>query len=74
MNTKEHSNGQLEDVSPDDLLTYREVSALTGVPVGSLYAKVHLKQIAHVRLSPRTVRFRRRDIEAWIESGYTAVA
>ena len=58
---------------PDEgrLLTYRQVSELAQVPLGTLYAKVHARELAHVRLGPRTVRFRACDIEAWIAAGYT---
>jgi excisionase family DNA binding protein len=56
------------------LLTYGEASDLTGWALGTLYAMVARKQIDHVRLGPRSVRFRLEDIERLIRDGYRAKA
>lgn len=48
-------------------LTYAEASELIGVKIGTLYAWVSRRMIPFVRLSPRVVRFRRADIDAWLQ-------
>ena len=50
-----------------EMLGYIETAALLGVPVGTVYAWVSRHRIPHVRLGPRLVRFRRSEIEQWIE-------
>ncbi len=49
------------------LLTIEAVSELTGFPIGTLYHWVSQRRIPVVRFSPRCIRFRRSDIEAWID-------
>lgn len=51
----------------DALLTYKETSALLGIPIGSLYSMVFHKRIPVLRLGKRLIRFRRRDLEAWLD-------
>lgn len=58
----------------DRLLTYREVSAMVGIPLGTLYAEVHKHRLPHVRLGPRTVRFRLSDVQGWVANAYRPVA
>ena len=53
-------------MTPDEMITYAEVAAMTGLPLGTLYAMVAQKRIPHVRLGLRLVRFRRVEIEAWL--------
>ncbi len=53
-------------MSPDEMITYAEVRRMTALPLGTLYALVARRQIPHVRLGPRLVRFRRGEIEAWL--------
>jgi excisionase family DNA binding protein len=49
------------------LLTVRDVAALTGFSVGTLYHWISQRRdIPYIRISARCVRFRRSDIEAWI--------
>ena len=48
------------------LLNYADASQLLNVKVGTLYAWVSRRVIPFVRLSPRVVRFRREEIEAWM--------
>jgi excisionase family DNA binding protein len=52
----------------DRLLTIREVAALTGLEVGSLYHVVSQGRIPVVRLSKRCLRFRYSDLMEWIET------
>lgn len=56
------------DPSEDPLLTYEVASRRLGVPLGTMYALVHAGRIPHVRLGKRLVRFRRADLERWLES------
>jgi excisionase family DNA binding protein len=51
----------------DRLLTINEVSALTGLAVGTLYHFVCQKRIPVVRLSKRCIRFRLSSLERWFE-------
>jgi len=53
-----------------ELLTYQEVQDITGIPMGTLYCLVHKRKIPHVRLGPRTVRFKGTDINTWLTDGY----
>jgi len=50
------------------LLTVREVAALTGFSEGTLRHWVSQGRIPFVRISARCVRFRRTDIESWLET------
>lgn len=60
-------------MTPRALITYRQLAALTGIPLSTLYTLVERRQIPHVRLGPRTVRFEPAAIEAWIEAGRVGV-
>jgi len=52
----------------DRLLTYDEVSEEFSVPKGTLFWWVARRAIPHVRLGPRSVRFRRPDLEQWLQA------
>jgi excisionase family DNA binding protein len=56
-----------EDKMKQLLIDIRQLSELTGFPVGTLYHFISEKRIPVVRFSSRCVRFRVSDIEAWIE-------
>jgi excisionase family DNA binding protein len=49
------------------LLTAAEVAKLTGFAEGTIRHFVSQRRIPFIRISPRCVRFRRSDIEAWLE-------
>jgi excisionase family DNA binding protein len=49
-------------------LSYADVEAEYGIPVGTLYALVCRRQIPHIRLGKRWVRFDRGEIEALLET------
>ena len=49
------------------LLDVEDVAALTGFSVGTLYHWVSQRRIPVVRISARCVRFRRSDIDSWLE-------
>ena len=51
----------------DRLITYRQAAERLGMPVGTLYSLVSTRRIPHVRLGRRLVRFRRRELEAWVD-------
>jgi excisionase family DNA binding protein len=48
------------------LLSYPEAAAYLGVPVGTLRSMVSRRQVAHVRLSARVVKFDLADLDAMI--------
>lgn len=48
-------------------LKYAQAAVLLSVKVPTLYSWVSRGLIPHVRLSPRVVRFRRDDLERWLE-------
>jgi excisionase family DNA binding protein len=53
---------------PDnELLSYRDVARLCGVPIGTVYSWVHLRRVPHLRLGRRLVRFRRSAVETWLK-------
>jgi len=51
-----------------ELLTIEEVAKFTGLSVGTLYHWVSEKRIPVVRFSPRCIRFRWCDLEAWLQT------
>lgn len=50
----------------EKLLTIKEVSGLLQVTVSTIYKWVHVEFIPHVKIG-RHVRFRERDVAAWLE-------
>jgi len=50
-----------------ELLSYQEAANLLHVQIGTVYSWVSKKMIPHIRLGPRLVRFKREEIEAWVE-------
>lgn len=63
MNPMEHS-----EVSPlDRLLSAQEVAEYLGVPVTTIYTWRHRSQGPPGLRVGRHLRYRRRDLEAWIE-------
>lgn len=54
-------------MSDDDrLIDYNEAERLTAIRRGTLASMVCRKQIPHVRVAPRIVRFRIGDLRAWL--------
>lgn len=51
-----------------DKLNYKQMADFLGVPLGTLYAMVNRKQIPHIRLGKRLVRFSKSEIEEWIKT------
>ena len=58
-------------VNPDDLLmTPEEVAAYTGLSVQALAMMRHRRQgPSFTRPTPRTMLYRKRDIDAWVNEG-----
>jgi excisionase family DNA binding protein len=54
----------------ESLLTVREVAELLRMTVAATYMAVERRQIPHIRLGPRKLRFRKQDLEAWLEEHY----
>lgn len=50
------------------LLTYPEATAFLGIPIGTLYNWVSQQKIPFVRIGPRSVRFRKNELVAWLEA------
>ena len=55
-----------ETMTQDCLMDVNEVAQFLGLAVGTIYHLVSQNRLACVRLSPRCLRFRRSDLEAWI--------
>jgi len=51
----------------DRLLTVADVAEYLGLSVGTVYNKVSRGEIPHVKLG-RAVRFRRSEIDRWIDA------
>lgn len=49
------------------LLTAAEVAELTGFAEGTIRHFVSQRRIPFIRISPRCIRFRRSDIDAWLQ-------
>lgn len=58
----------------DELYDYQELRRRTGIKRSTAARMVHRKQIPHVRLGGRLVRFSPRAIERWIQERSVAVA
>ena len=50
------------------LVGYVDLSARLGIPVGTLRSMVARRQIPHMRIGPRIVRFNLGEIDAWLAS------
>lgn len=51
-----------------EMMNYDEAAEYLGVLKGTLYCMVSRRRIPHVRLGPRLVRFRRTELENWLET------
>jgi len=50
------------------LLPYPEAAHLLGLKKSTLYALVSRKQVPHIRLGPRLVRFDESELKAWVDA------
>ena len=51
-----------------ELITYGQAASYLGLKKGTLYAMVSRRQIPHVRLGPRLVRFDAEELRGWVEA------
>ena len=56
---------------PDNLMTYLEAADYLHVGRSTLYDLVGRGELPFVRLSPRCVRFRRQDLEEFVDARVT---
>ncbi len=56
-----------EDEPRKQLITYAQVETEYELPRRHLYQLVHQERIPCIRFGPRFVRFRRCDLDQWIE-------
>jgi excisionase family DNA binding protein len=51
-----------------EMMSYDEASEFLGILKNTLYCMVSRQQIPHFRLGPRFVRFRRCELEEWLDA------
>ncbi len=51
----------------DELLNYTTAAAFLGMRIGTLYGMVSKKQIPHIRINKRIVRFSKEELKNFIE-------
>jgi excisionase family DNA binding protein len=61
-----HMQRRLDMNNQSENLTYTEAAHFLGIPVGTVYSMVARRQLPHLRLGKRLVRFSRHDLEAWV--------
>lgn len=54
-------------MSQKKLISYRDLSVLINMPVGTLQWLVHTRKIPFIRIGPRSVRFIEQDVFNWLE-------
>lgn len=59
-------NEAMNEAKKEAMISYKELSEMIGLPLGTLYCMVHFKRIPHVRLGKRLVRFSRVKIIEWL--------
>ena len=57
-----------------ELITYSQAARYLGLKMGTLYAMVSRRQVPHVRLGPRLVRFDPQELQEWVEARRIAPA
>lgn len=60
-------------VNDKKLMSYQEAADLLGLQPGTLYSMVSRRQIPHIRLGSRLVRFDRAELEAWLAERRVAI-
>jgi predicted DNA-binding transcriptional regulator AlpA len=75
--TDQAVSGMAATLSTDPLLNDKQVEDLTGVAAGTLRWWRHQASQGHdapgpkwFRLGPKAIRYRRSDVEAWVEEHY----
>lgn len=54
--------------SPGELLRYADAARFLNVPIGTLYNWVSDEKIPCLRIGPKSVRFDRQELAAWIKA------
>lgn len=49
-------------------LTYAQAAQLLSMPIGTLYSFVSLRKIPFIRISRRSVRFDKAELERWLDA------
>lgn len=49
-------------------IDYTAAAEILGVGVGTLRSMVHRKQVPHIRMGPKLVRFDRDELEQWLHA------
>ena len=52
----------------ENLLNYKEAAQYLSLKLGTIYAMVSRKQIPHIRLNGRLVRFNKSELDKWIKN------
>jgi len=60
----------LSPCPPPEILTYREAAEYLRTPVNTLYWLIAQQRIPHFRIGPRSVRFRRSELDAWLAANH----
>lgn len=55
-------------MSEPKMLTYKDAADLLGLQLGTLYAMVSRRQVPHVRLGRRLVRFDAVSLDEWVRA------
>lgn len=50
-----------------EYIGYKQLAEMLGVKVATIYSWVSRRVVPYVRVGPRVVRFRRADIDKWLE-------
>lgn len=58
----------MDTTNAANLIDYATVERVFGIKRSSLRYWVSVKRVPHVRLGPRTVRFRRDELQRWLET------
>lgn len=61
-------------MSASPMMNYEEAAAFLGLKVNTLYSMVSRKELPHVRLSRRLVRFDRAELARWVAERRVAPA
>ena len=59
--------------APKDIMRIQEAAEYLSVSVGTLYHWVSEGRIPVVRISARCIRFRRADLDGWLESKMASI-
>lgn len=72
--TKTHTTPTPPAPTADDILTDGQTAALLGVTSRTLRLWRHRRSLPHIRISGREIRYRRRDLDAWLERFRTVIS